>query len=139
MASTDNGWKLEQSWPGLEADRDGVEYSPSKLVKIANDLWAKYPEVSGIDPTGKRTGATGATAGSHPDVDQHRFALDAFATQLEGVRNWPGGQTFAGALRQSHDELSKVYREVNEKLAIAFQLIDVGAGNYERANVANES
>ncbi|MET9339128.1 hypothetical protein [Nonomuraea sp. NPDC003804] len=136
MASTDNGWYLEQSWPGLVADRDGVEYSPMELEKVANALWAKLPEVYGSDPTGQQA-ATTSGPGSYPDVEQHGPALDFFADHLEGVKNWEGGRSFATALRQSHEELAKVYKEVNEKLVIAFALIDVGAGNYKRANAAN--
>ncbi|MFI9550154.1 hypothetical protein [Nonomuraea endophytica] len=136
MASIDNSWSLEQSWPGLVADRDGVEYSAEELGKVAAALWAKFPEIHGSDPTGRQS--TGLPLqGSCPDVEAHREALAAFATPLERMRNWSGGATFAAALKQSHAELTKVYTEVNAKLEIAFTLIEVGAGHYKDANAAN--
>ncbi|MFC4120090.1 hypothetical protein [Nonomuraea zeae] len=127
MASTENGWRLEQSWPGLVADRDGVEYSPVELGNVANILQGWLREVNG------------SALGCYPDVERQGWTLDMFAQQLEQVKNWEGGRSFARALRQSHEELAKVYKEVNDTLSIAVLLIDAGAGNYTRANTVNES
>lgn len=137
MAPTDNGWHLEQSWPGLVADRDGVTYSPEELVKVANALWAKYPELNPNDPKAPKVAAAPPGQGSCPDVVAQGHALGTFAAQLNHVQRWDGGKSFAAALMQSHKELTAVYQEVNDKLGIAFALIDAGAGNYKRASAAN--
>ncbi|MFB9201425.1 hypothetical protein ACFFV7_09505 [Nonomuraea spiralis] len=137
MAPTDNGWHLEQSWPGLVADRDGVEYAPAELVKVASALWAKFPELYGSDPNARPTTATRPGQGSQPDVEGQGASLQVFADHLEHVKRWDGGKSFAAALMQGHKELTTVYEQVNEKLRIAFALIDAGAGNYKRADAAN--
>lgn len=137
MAPTDNGWHLEQSWPGLVADRDGVEYAPAELVKVANALWAKFPELYGSDPNARLTTATTPRQGSHPDVAEQGGSLQVFADHLAKVNRWDGGKSFGAALMQGHKELTAVYEQVNEKLRIAFALIDAGAGNYKRADAAN--
>ncbi|GAA3615705.1 hypothetical protein GCM10022419_121240 [Nonomuraea rosea] len=144
MATTNPGWHLEQHWPGLVADRDEVMYDPKLLGNVADALHKKLSELTGVpaitsEASERTTVTTDSPAqGSLPDVEQHRYTLDIFASQLEDVKKWEGGDTFAAALRQGHAELTKVYKEVNEKLAIAFALIDAGAGNYRHANVANE-
>ncbi|MGW2158453.1 hypothetical protein [Nonomuraea sp. NPDC001699] len=135
MAPTDNGWHLEQSWPGLVADRDGVEYSSTELEKVANAFWEKLPEVYGSDPTGQRS-PRNAGQGSSPDVAQLGQLLNTFTEPLERIQSWDGGRNFAATLKQSHQGLTQVYHEVNQKLALAFALIDAGAGNYKRADAA---
>jgi hypothetical protein len=127
MAPTDDSWQLEQSWPGLVADRDTVRYDPGAFDTVVRALQAKLSEVSGSTP------------GSYPDVKQQYYLLNAFAEHLEKAKNWDGGKSFAAALRQSHEELTNVYNEINGKLAIAVFLIEQSAQSYKHVNAANES
>ncbi|MFI6180014.1 hypothetical protein ACIA8R_31045 [Nonomuraea sp. NPDC051191] len=127
MAPTDNGWHLEQSWPGLVADRDGVESSPSKIEEVANAFRDKLRELL----------AAGQTPS--PEMVEIGSSLEAFTKPLKTIKNWDGGVNFAATLMQGHQELTKVYDEVNEKLVLAIGLIYTGAGNYKQAEALNLS
>ncbi|MFI6290918.1 hypothetical protein ACIBEJ_04995 [Nonomuraea sp. NPDC050790] len=118
------------------ADRDGVEYSAEELGKVAATLREKLRELQGGPPPGQNSSAP-PLPGSFPDVVANGSALEVFAELLEEMKNWPGGQSFAAALRRSGTEPAAVYQQVNEKLMIALTLIDVGAGTYKVANAAN--
>lgn len=120
------GWHLEKNWPGLVADRDGVTYTPSKLVNLAKDLNTQL------------TGLTNSTQGSLADLQMYGN-LSYLASIFKDVKRWEGGDEFAAAITNAHTETTKIYQEIIEKLTIAVGLINAGAGNYQNANLANES
>jgi hypothetical protein len=139
------GWHLNEVWPGLEADRDGVMYDAQLLGNVADAMWKALPTLTGVrfvphETLEKSTDGNHpfpSNLGSQPDVAKVRENLEIFANHLLELDEWDGGLSFAAALRQSHDSLNKAYLELNQRLEIAFELISAGAGNYIRANAAN--
>lgn len=148
----DPGWHLEQSWPGLQAQRDGVTYSASTLTKIAEELQTLMNSLSGSTASGQPS-PSGGVPGSLPHLQSdgnltylatNMFGAreaDAPELKLQGdtLRDWAGGRTFGQALISGHNEMSTIYQQVIEKLQVAIALVQEGAANYKGANQANES
>lgn len=118
------GWHLESDWAGLDAGRDGVTYSASKLKKLAEQLKDEYAKFVGDKP------------GSVTDLDAKANLL-GMKVVVEQVKRWDGGQAFVETVERGHKEFTEVYREVVEKTRIAIELINAGAGNYESVDVTN--
>ncbi|MFI7130793.1 hypothetical protein ACIBQ1_34240 [Nonomuraea sp. NPDC050153] len=129
MAAAGDSWELEPNWPGLVADRDVVEYDDTKFDDVVIMLEKALSEVSGDGVS---------MEGSLPDVKFQAEVLKTFARAIEKVGEWDGGVSFVAALKKSHEGLTTVYSEVNEKLAIAVKLIAASAESYKQANTANE-
>lgn len=117
-----------QSWPGLDADRDDVTYSPQKIKAVASAL---REELEPLEGRGTHT------TGSVSDLTQHGGVF-GLRTQLDSISDWPGGKLLSKTLELGHDELVKVYGEVVTNFTTAISLIENGAGTYGITNVANE-
>ena len=118
------GWHLESDWAGLDPQREDVTYSASKLKKLAEQLTDEFAKFSGEKP------------GSVNDLDMKANLIGLKAT-VDQVKRWDGGQAFVETVQRGHKEFTEVYREVVEKTRIAIELINAGAGNYERVDLAN--
>ncbi|MEU7741668.1 hypothetical protein [Nonomuraea sp. NPDC049158] len=118
------GWRLESDWAGLDPEREGVTYSASKLKKLAEQLAEEFAKFAGDKP------------GSVNDLDV-KANLVGMKVAVEQIKRWEGGQTFVATLQNGHKEFTEAYREVAEKTRIAIELINAGAGNYERVDIAN--
>lgn len=118
------GWHLESDWAGLDPEREGVTYSASKLKKLAEQLTDEFAKFVGDKP------------GSVNDLDVKANLL-GMKMAVEQIKRWEGGQTFVATVQNGHKEFTEAYREIAEKTRIAIELINAGAGNYERVDIAN--
>ncbi|NUW40969.1 hypothetical protein [Nonomuraea rhodomycinica] len=113
-----------QKWPGLDADRDGVEHPEDpkkKFQELADQLTAEL------------TALTGGKPGSLPDV-QAKADLSSLRYQFKQVKRWDGGKVFLDTSQRGQEQLTEIYTQVNEKLRIAIDLILFGGGIYDKAN-----
>ncbi|SDH81857.1 hypothetical protein [Nonomuraea jiangxiensis] len=116
------------NWPGLEPERDGVVYSPQKILNIAGALREAMKPISG-EGYGQRQGSVADfdAYGNLSDMRAHLKSVD----RIEGIK------TFVDTLATSHQEFATVYGQVLENFQIAISLIEAGAGNYQVTNTAN--
>ncbi|MEU4516822.1 hypothetical protein AB0G05_45680 [Nonomuraea wenchangensis] len=117
-----------KNWPGLEAERAGVEYRPDKIVNIVRALHEATKPVSG--------GGYGKYPGSIQDLSING-SLDYECQHLRSVDRWQAGESFATTLEQAHREFLNVYEEVLQNLSIAIALVNEGAGNHKITDIAN--
>ncbi|NUW30215.1 hypothetical protein HTZ77_02050 [Nonomuraea sp. SMC257] len=113
-----------QKWPGLDADRDGVEHPEDPKTKfqgLADRLTAELTALTGMKP------------GSVSDV-QAKADLSSLRYEFKQVKRWDGGKVFLDTAQKGQEQLTDIYTQVNEKLRIAIDLILVGGGIYDKAN-----
>jgi len=126
---------LEDNWPGLEAERDGVTYNEKVIRESAKALREALGRF--IGEGGSAKGSSLATGqGSIEDLTAYT-ALDELRTQLQSVPRWEGGRTFAKMLETCHQEFTTIYQEVQKNFDTAIALLDAGAGKYKDVSDAN--
>ncbi|MEU0565237.1 hypothetical protein ABZ297_07595 [Nonomuraea sp. NPDC005983] len=126
---------LEDDWPGLDAERDGVTYNEKAIAGCARALRGV---IGRFDGTGGDVKDSGVTAGRGSIEDLRSYtSLDELRSQLQSVARWEGGRIFAKAVETGHQELIAVYEEVQKAFDKAIALVDAGAGNYRDAGDAN--
>ncbi|MER6951994.1 hypothetical protein ABT294_49090 [Nonomuraea sp. NPDC000554] len=126
---------LEDNWPGLEAERDGVIYNEKVIRESAKALREALGRFIGEGGSAKGSGLA-AGQGSIEDLTAYT-ALDELRTQLQSVARWEGGRTFAKMLETCHQEFTTIYQEVQKSFDTAIALIDAGAGKYTDVSDAN--
>ncbi|MEQ4719468.1 hypothetical protein [Nonomuraea sp. B19D2] len=126
---------LEDNWPGLEAERDGVTYNEKVIKECAKALREALGRF--IGEGGSAKGSSLATGqGSIEDLTTYT-ALDELRTQLQSVPRWEGGRTFAKMLETCHQEFTTTYQEVQKTFDTAIALLDAGVGKYKNVSDAN--
>ncbi|MEV0196936.1 hypothetical protein [Nonomuraea sp. NPDC050691] len=112
-----------QKWPGLDADRDGVEYPEDpekKFQALADRLIAELTALTGTKP------------GSLGDV-RSKTNMDTLRLQVKGIKRWEGGKVFVETAQKGQEQLTDIYEQVDDKLRIAINLILAGGGIYKTA------
>ncbi|MFI7441216.1 hypothetical protein [Nonomuraea indica] len=110
-----------EKWPGLDAERDGVKY-PEEPKKRFEQLATQLTEA--LDDL------QGSGRGSLTDLTT-QGNLSGFTQQVRAIDRWDGGRSFADTLDLGHDELTKIYGQVNEKFAVAIALVRSGGGIFQ--------
>ncbi|MEV0591860.1 hypothetical protein [Nonomuraea cavernae] len=116
-----------KSWPGLDAERDGVKYPEdpkTKFDQLAQRLQDELDELAG------------AGTGSLSKL-QGRGDLSGLENQVMSIARWDAGRSFVRTVQEGHEEFTKIYGQVNEKFRIAIELVRAGGGNYTGVNNAN--
>jgi len=116
-------------WPGLEAERDGVQYDAEKIAKIAQAMREIMEPISGLD--------SGRHFGSKQDLDLNG-SFDQMSMQLRSIDLYESGDVFARLLEVVHREFLEVYQDVLDNFSTAIALVDAGAGNYSMTDIANQ-
>lgn len=117
------------NWPGLDADRDGVEYDATKIANIAEALRDIMKPLIGS--------GYGESLGSIQDLSANG-SLPMVRTQLRSIERFDGGDSLATTLETAHQELLNVYEDVLENFSTAIALVEAGAGTYRMTNIANQ-
>ncbi|MFG3435871.1 hypothetical protein ACGF0J_01385 [Nonomuraea sp. NPDC047897] len=110
-----------QKWPGLDAERDGVTYPKDpkeRFEQLATKLEDALEDLRG---SGRGSLTELTTQGN----------LSAFTQQVRAIDRWEGGRAFADTLDLGHDELTKIYGQVNQKFDIAIALVRSGGGIFQ--------
>lgn len=110
-----------EKWPGLKAERDNVTYPENpkeRFEQLASRLEEALEDL------------TGSGRGSLTDLTT-QGNLSGFTSQVRAIDRWEGGRAFANTLDLGHEELTKIYGQVNKKFAIAIALVRGGGGIYQ--------
>ncbi|QYC38724.1 hypothetical protein Nocox_05485 [Nonomuraea coxensis DSM 45129] len=118
-----------KNWPGLEAERDGVTYTPRKIGNIARELHKAMEAVGG--------GGYSNSPGSLQDFGA-KGDLTYEAGLLKQVGRWEAGPSFADTLLTAHRELLTVYQDALTNMAAAIALVNEGAGNFGITELGNQ-